>query len=100
MRTRPPNVRRNFSAYSSTERWKNGHEKPAEGILETSDARSHFSMIARECGLSDEEISRAMNCGTAAVVAFAKKHNISLDWLVCGDLKGLLRTVRAKQQSA
>jgi hypothetical protein len=33
--------------------------------------RVRISMIARERGLSDEEISRAMNCGTAAVVAFA-----------------------------
>jgi predicted transcriptional regulator len=61
--------------------------------------RVRISMIARERGLSDAEIAKALNCGTAAVVAFAEKHDISLDWLVCGDLKGLLRTVRAKQQS-
>ena len=40
--------------------------------------RVRISMIARERGLSDEEISRAMNCGTAAVVAFAKKQNTAL----------------------
>jgi hypothetical protein len=33
-------------------------------------------------------------CGTTAV-EFAEKHDISLDWLVCGDLWGLLKTVRA-----
>jgi hypothetical protein len=61
--------------------------------------RIRIRMIAQERGLSDAEIAKAMNCGTAAVVAFAKKHNISLDWLVYGDLKGLLRTVRDKQQN-
>jgi hypothetical protein len=54
-------------------------------------------MIARERGLSDAEIAQALNCGTAAVVAFAKKHNVSLDWLIDGDLAGLLRTVRARR---
>ena len=61
--------------------------------------RVRISMIARERGLPDTEIARAMNCGTGAVVTFAEKYDISLDWLVRGDLKGLLRTVRAKQQT-
>ncbi|HKH02200.1 MAG TPA: hypothetical protein VKB08_15945 [Bradyrhizobium sp.] len=39
-----------------------------------------------------------MNCGTVALVEFAKTHDISLDWLARGDLKGLLRTVRAMGQ--
>jgi hypothetical protein len=55
-------------------------------------------MIARERGLSDIEIAAALNCGTAAVLAFADKHRISLDWLVCGDLGGLRKTVRAYRQ--
>jgi hypothetical protein len=29
---------------------------------------------------------------------FAERHHISADWLLCGDLKGLLRTVRARPQ--
>jgi hypothetical protein len=28
---------------------------------------------------------------TEAVLAFCKKYNISIDWLMCGDLKGLQR---------
>ncbi len=60
--------------------------------------RIRIKMIARERGLSDAEISRALNCGTSAVVAFAEKHDISLDWLVCGDLKGYLRTVRGMRR--
>jgi hypothetical protein len=71
--------------------------------------RIRISMIARERGLPDSEIAKAMNCGTggghlsdaafSAVIEFTDKHNVSLDWLLFGDLKGLLRTVRAKQQS-
>jgi hypothetical protein len=38
------------------------------------------------------------NCGTSAVLEFADKHAISLDWLVCGDLRGLLKKVRAQRQ--
>lgn len=57
--------------------------------------RIRIKMIAAERGLSDEEIAKALHCGTAAILAFAEKHEISLDWLVRGDLWGLLRTVRA-----
>ena len=62
--------------------------------------RIRIKMIANERGLSDAEVSRAMNCGTSAVVEFADKYNLSLDWLLLGDLKGLLRTVRWMQSSA
>jgi hypothetical protein len=37
--------------------------------------RIRIKMIARERGLSDAEISRALNCGTSAVVAFDKGPN-------------------------
>jgi hypothetical protein len=57
-------------------------------------------MIARERGLSDAEIAKALNCGTKALVAFAGKHAISLDWLIDGDLKGLLRMVRREGRFA
>jgi hypothetical protein len=62
--------------------------------------RFRISLIARERGLADAEIASAMNCGTVALLAFAIKHNISLDWLIRGDLNGLLRTVRGTQHGA
>jgi len=62
--------------------------------------RIRIRMIARERGLSDAEIAKALNCGITAVVEFAKKHHVSLDWLIDGDLKGLLRTVRARRMTA
>jgi hypothetical protein len=69
-----------------------------EGASSKRAVRIRISMIARERGLSEAEISKAMNCGTAAIVELARKHDLSLDWLWMGDLKGLLRTVRWKHQ--
>jgi hypothetical protein len=69
-----------------------------EGATSKRAMRIRISMIARERGLSDEEIAEAMNCGTEAILDFAEKHDLSLDWLCMGDHKGLLRTVRWKQQ--
>jgi hypothetical protein len=38
---------------------------------------------------------------TQAVMDFCKKHKVSFDWLLCGDLKGLQRmTSEAKAQQA
>jgi hypothetical protein len=31
---------------------------------------------------------------TGAVLDFCKKHKVSADWLLCGDLKGLRRMLR------
>jgi hypothetical protein len=69
-----------------------------EGANSKRAVRIRISMIARERGLSEAEIAAAMNCGTKATVELAAKHSLSLDWLWMGDLKGLLRTVRWKQQ--
>jgi hypothetical protein len=69
-----------------------------EGATSKRAVRIRISMIARERGLLDAEIAKAMNCGTKAMVNLAEKHDLSLDWLWMGDLKGLLRTVRWKQQ--
>jgi hypothetical protein len=45
-------------------------------------------------------ISKAMGLKHDNLLCFARKHRISLDWLICGDLKGLLRTVRARRSVA
>jgi hypothetical protein len=38
---------------------------------------------------------------TPAVMAFCKKHEVSFDWLLCGDLQGLHRmTIAAKTRQA
>ena len=61
--------------------------------------RVRLAMIARERGLTNKEIAKAMNCGTEALVALTGKHDISLDWLIHGDLSGLLRMVRYRRQT-
>jgi hypothetical protein len=37
---------------------------------------------------------------TQAVMDFCKKHKVSADWLLCGDLKGLARMERERKQAA
>ena len=73
------------------------HERQSKKALEETDTCSHSSDCG-ERGLPASVIANAMNCGTVALVEFAKTHDISLDWLARGDLKGLLRTVRAMGQ--
>jgi hypothetical protein len=51
-----------------------------------------------ERSLPKSETAKVMGrLNTRDVVVFAERHRISLDWLICGDLKGLLRTVRWRQ---
>lgn len=37
---------------------------------------------------------------TGAFLAFCEKHNVSTDWLLCGDLKGLQRMKRERKAAA
>jgi hypothetical protein len=37
---------------------------------------------------------------TEAVMVFCKKHKVSFDWLLCGDLKGLARMEQKRKQAA
>src|SRR5277367_422510 len=49
--------------------------------------------LAAERNIPPAEYAKLMHkrIGTEAVLAFCKKYNISIDWLMCGDLKGLQR---------
>ena len=58
--------------------------------------RIRITLIASERGLSDAEIAHALKFSDEAILAFAEKHSISLDWLVRGDLRGLFRMVRGQ----
>ena len=58
-----------------------------------------LQVIAHERRLPPDEIAKVMTCRTDDVVQFAKRHRISCDWLLFGDLKGLLRTAQARQRS-
>jgi hypothetical protein len=54
--------------------------------------------LAQERNLPAGEIAKLMykRVGTGHAMAFCKKHNVSLEWLMCGDLRGLAQM--AKQQ--
>jgi hypothetical protein len=56
--------------------------------------RRRIQAIAHERSLPPDEIAKALTCRTFDVVQFAKRHRVNCDWLIFGDLKGLLETVR------
>jgi hypothetical protein len=57
--------------------------------------RARIALIATERGLPESEIKKAMGrLLTRDVLRFARKHRVNMDWLICGDLKGLLETAR------
>jgi hypothetical protein len=59
------------------------------------EVRARISLIAAERGMPPAETAKVMSyLHTGDVIAFIKRHNINADWLLCGDLKGLLRMVR------
>ncbi len=54
---------------------------------------ARLELIAFECRLPADEVKAARKSGKA-LVDFALRHNLSLDWLILGDLHGLLRQTR------
>jgi hypothetical protein len=60
--------------------------------------RRRIQVIAHERRLQPSEVAKALTCRTFDVVQFAERHRISCDWLICGDLKGLLRTAQARER--
>jgi hypothetical protein len=74
---------------------------PEERARFRQEVRSRIALIAAERSLPKSETAEVMGrLNTRDVVVFAERHRISLDWLICGDLKGLLRTVRWRQTIA
>jgi hypothetical protein len=57
-----------------------------------------ITLIAAERGFPKSETAKVMGRPkTNDVVCFAEPHRFSLHWLICGDVKGLLRTVRMRR---
>jgi hypothetical protein len=50
-------------------------------------------LVAHERGLPRSEILKAKSSDDA-LLNFALRHDLSIDWLILGDLRGLLRMVR------
>jgi hypothetical protein len=56
--------------------------------------------LAHERKLAPAEIEKAMTCRLHHLAAFIKRQNLSYDWLLYGDLKGLQRMHVKKQSPA
>jgi hypothetical protein len=56
--------------------------------------RARIRLIAQERKLPSVEIKWIGRLKHYDLMCFAKRHRVNLDWLLCGDLKGLLETVR------
>jgi hypothetical protein len=64
------------------------------------EVRARISLIATERGLPKAETAKVMGrLATRDVIDFIVRHHIDANWLLCGDLKGLLRMVRNRQNA-
>ena len=66
-----------------------------DGASSNAAIRKRIALIAAERKLPAAETKKVMGrLLTYDIELFVEKHHISVDWLIAGDLKGLLRTVR------
>ena len=59
---------------------------------------ARIALIGNERGISRSEIKKAMQ-SEKGMTAFTQRQKISFDWLLLGDLRGLLRTIQWAKQS-
>jgi hypothetical protein len=59
--------------------------------------RSRIRLIAQERGVPATELKWIGRLKHEDLVQFAQRYRVSYDWLLCGDLRGLLRTARARR---
>ena len=59
--------------------------------------RRRLRAFAYDRGMSPAETAKALKLNMPALVAFCEQHTISVDWLLMGDLHGLLKTVQNAQ---
>jgi hypothetical protein len=86
-RTRRRNAARRLRKRRSTP-----HGRLAEdGATSKEAVRRRILALAYERKLPKAEFAKALTCSTFAVAQFADRHRLSYDWLLLGDLKGLLR---------
>jgi len=62
--------------------------------------RARIRLIAQERNLPNSEIKWMGRLEHYDLMCFAERHRLSYDWLLWGDLKGLLRTVRNRQSAS
>ncbi|MGX1354552.1 hypothetical protein AB7M49_008177 [Bradyrhizobium elkanii] len=64
-----------------------------DGSTSSANVRRRLALIANERLLPDAAASRAAR-SFSETIAFCKAQAVNLDWVLYGDLKGLLRTVQ------
>lgn len=76
----------------------NADQRREERVKFKQEMRQRIDLIAADYGVPGSEVARVRGrLKHHDVVHFAKKYRISLDWLICGDLKGLVRTIVARR---
>jgi hypothetical protein len=72
------------------------YQRDHGGAASSKDAiLTRIKLVAAERALPESEIKKVIGrLWTGDVISFAKKHRVNMDWLLTGDLKGLLDTVR------
>ena len=56
------------------------------------------STVSADYGVPEAEIAKVRGqLRHYDVLRFAQKYSISLDWLICGEVKGLIRTLVARR---
>ncbi len=60
--------------------------------------RRRIDLIAADCGVPEAEIAKVRGrLKHYDLLCFAQKYRISLDGLICGEVKGLIRTIVARR---
>jgi hypothetical protein len=60
--------------------------------------RRRIDMIAADYSVPESEVAKVRGrLKYYDLLCFAKKCSISLDWLICGEVKGLIRTIVARR---
>lgn len=60
--------------------------------------RRRIDLIAVDYGVPESEVAKVRGrLKHYDLLCFAQKYRISVDWLICGDLKGLVRTIVARR---
>jgi len=71
-----------------------------DGAQSTEALQRRVRAIAAERKIPPADFAKLMykRISTFAVLQFCKKHKISIDWLLCGDLKGLQRMTKGEKR--
>jgi hypothetical protein len=70
-----------------------------DGAHSTAAMQRRVRALAAERDIPPADYAKLMykRVGTPAFLAFCEKHNVSVDWLLCGDLKGLQRMTNERR---